>query len=160
MAKKKKKNITKLQKKRRKFLTEKIIMTICKWVLLLAPITAYVIYRRNVYFTTKDGLSVSFGAILALVVTILVVKGQAKLFKGIWKYVIAFILCVLLQVVLIDAMFISACILIGYFLSMWFNAPIDRRTKLIEKIDEAQINVDAMADVELNVKEVKMVENE
>jgi hypothetical protein len=137
MAKKQK---TKLQKKRSNLVREKIIMQIFYWLLLLAPIVAFFIWKRDILFTTKNGLSVSLGAVLSLIIAISVVTHKSKWLKGVMPYVMAFLLSVLFACILEYLIYITGAVLIGYVLSVWFVAPIERRKKLILACDQAEIN--------------------
>lgn len=150
-----KKELTPLQAKRKKFLTEKIIMQIIYFTLLLAPIVTLVITKRETYFTYKNGLSISIGGILSAVAIFLLVKKQFQIFAGIWKFVIIFALCYFFQSIMSDAVHISGAVLIGYFLSMWFINPIKKRKLLIEEIDKVGITQIAMSETVIQVKNVQ-----
>lgn len=149
-----KKQLTPLQQKRKQFLTEKIVMQIIHFILLLAPITAVVIMKRETYFTYKSGLSISIGGIISAIVIFLLVKQKFELFAGIWKFVIIFALCYFFQSIMNDAVIISGAVLVGYFFSMWFIKPIKRRKMLIEEIDKASISSVAMSETVVQVKNV------
>ena len=82
-----KKELTPLQAKRKKFLTEKIIMQIIYFTLSLAPIVTLVITKRETYFTYKNGLSISIGGILSAVAIFLLVKKQFQIFHMFKKVV-------------------------------------------------------------------------
>lgn len=150
-----KKKLTPLQQKRKKFVTEKIVMQIIHFVLLLAPLASWVIFKREAYFTYKNGLSVSLGGILAAIIAFFLIKKQFTIFSGIWKFVIAFALCYFFQGIMNDAVFISGAVLLGYFLSMWFINPINKRKLLIQEIDKVSINQVAMAETVIQVKNVQ-----
>ena len=150
-----KKELTPLQAKRKKFLTEKIIMQSIYFVLLLAPIVSLIIAKREVYFTYKNGLSISIGGIISAIAVFLLVKKQFQLFAGIWKFVILFALCYFFQSIMTDAVYISGAVLIGYFLSMWFIPPIKKRKLLIEEIDKVSISQVAMSETVIQVRNVQ-----
>lgn len=150
-----KKKLTPLQQKRKKFVTEKIVMQIIHFVLLLAPLASWVIFNRETYFTYKNGLSVSLGGILSAIIAFFLIKKQFTIFSGIWKFVIVFALCYFFQGIMNDAVFISGAVLLGYFLSMWFINPINKRKLLIQEIDKVSINQVAMAETVIQVKTVQ-----
>lgn len=146
-----KKQRTRLQVKRRKLITEKIIMQISYWVLLLAPMVAFFIWKRDILFTPKNGLSVSIGAVLSLVIAISVVTHKSKWLKGVMPYVLAFLLSILFSCILSYLIYITGAVLIGYVLSIWFVAPIERRKKLILACDQAEINSLGLEQTTINV---------
>lgn len=148
----KKKQFSQLQAKKKQLLRRKTIMQILHFVLSVSPLIALLIVRREIYFTYKEGLSVSVGLILAGIAAFLLAKKEFKFFNGVWKFVIIFVICYFLDSVMKDAVYISGAILIGYLLSMGLNTPILRCAEALKIIRESEIKVLALSEIKFHTQ--------
>lgn len=88
----------------------------------------------------------SIGCIISLVCLILTVKGKTSIFKGVWGFMIIFLLCILFNTILNDLEYIAGMALIGnlvYYLL--FSYRVERYKVLADKQESAQINAEYMA---------------
>lgn len=108
---------------------------------LILPVLVAVGINFEEYFIRRSGgLKVGFGGMLALILVILLAKGKSEALRGVWGYLIAFILAVCLQPILDDIILLTGMALAGKAIDSFTFAPKLKRLKAMQA-NEQQADV-------------------
>ena len=113
---------------KRKFILFKIL----EIVFLLTPIIVLIGLRWNVWFVKRNALEISFGAILAILVVIFLLKGYAKNISGIIWCLMCFLITFFLKSIIEDAYMIFGLALLGLIISKPFNYLSNRNYEIFK----------------------------
>lgn len=88
---------------------------------LYLPIGIFTFVNRAKYFYHYEGIKVGLGAIMTIALLILFSRKEHPKIKGIWVYLIIFLLSFFLDSIMEDMIYISFYLLIGKVISMIIN---------------------------------------
>jgi hypothetical protein len=64
-------------------------------LLLVIPFAILIIVKKDEYFTQSNSIDLSIGCVLSLIVACVILAKRASFLKGVWGYLIAFVLAFL-----------------------------------------------------------------
>lgn len=136
-------------KARSKLLWRYVLCCVASFVALVTPLTAVLIAKRTVYFTTvADVWKVSVGGGICVVLLFLLILGKLHVPSGITVLLFVCGLSWLLGAILQDLFFLSCCALAGKVVDWIFFAPRLRRLrKLLDVHEQADVTAKAVAAV-------------
>lgn len=108
-------------------------------VLLLAPIGVWMIINRNSYFTNTNGVKVSLGCVIALIIALNLALGKMKKLNPIIWLLIMEVLLILLKSILTDIVWINMCAIIGESLYLIFNYFFEKNKKLADAVSDEEV---------------------
>ena len=79
----------------------------------ITPLAVAVGINFNNYFVHSAGLQVGFGGMLSLCLLVVMVKGKSSMLKGVWGYLIVFIIATCLKPILDDIVLLTGMALAG-----------------------------------------------
>ena len=79
----------------------------------ITPLAVAVGINFNNYFVHSAGLQVGFGGMLSLCLLVVMVKGKSSVLKGVWGYLIVFIIATCLKPILDDIVLLTGMALAG-----------------------------------------------
>lgn len=124
-----------------------VTLEICDFILMLVPLGIVVLINRNKYFYSYEGIKLSFGMVVALILAILFIKKKVKFNYAVWLGIFT-LLVYLMQVLLADGVLLLGMASIGAFIDCFIFQPIIKyQKKLYDKEVEANINAKAMGSV-------------
>ena len=124
-----------------------IILYICSYIVLVAPLLTVLGINHARYFTTTaDAIKVGAGAVICLVLAVLLVGGKLKVPSSLVVLLFVFIMSWLLGNLLEDLMLLSGVALAGKVVDWIFFEP--RLKRLKERIamnEQADVSANALA---------------
>lgn len=111
------------KKKLNKYIRNKIIFSLLKWLVMFLPLCILTISKANSWFKIvekKTTWQVPIGLIILSVFIVLIVLKKTKAMSNLWGFAMVFALTYLLRPIINDLYLISGCAFIGLFLSKVF----------------------------------------
>lgn len=121
-----------------------------KWVAILSPYIAIGIANFDEYFTEYNGVKMSIGCVLALIVAGIAIANESKENKKVNNLVVwavAFALIWLMQSILNDLLLIVGCGLLGQLVGAGFEIGSDKELEKASLYKEAIIRAEPMNEV-------------
>lgn len=110
----------KKNKKKMRTKTKIWLLKATSFISLIAPISGVMIYNFDEYFTRVNSVRLSFGGMLGMFLILLQVKGETQILKGIWGYLMVFLLAVFLKPIINDIILLTGALLSGKFVNVLF----------------------------------------
>lgn len=107
-------------KKKMRTKTKVRLLKTTSFISLIAPISGVMIYNFNEYFTRVNSVRLSFGGMLGMFLILLQIKGETQILKGIWGYLMVFLLAVFLKPIINDIILLTGSLLSGKFINVLF----------------------------------------
>ena len=129
-----------------------------KWVSILSPYLVIGIVNFNDYFTEYNGVKMSIGCVLALIVAGIAIANETKENKkvnGLVGWAIAFALVYLMQSILNDLLLIVGCGLLGQLVGAGFDIGANTELEKATLYKEALIRAEPLNE---NKEEIKVDE--
>lgn len=120
-----------------------------KWISIVSPYLVIGIVNFNDYFTEANGVKMSMGCTLALIVAGIAIKNETSETKKINNLVVwgvAFALCYLLSSVLQDLLLIVGCGLLGQIVGAGFDIGYEKENEKAKLYRESIIKAEAMGE--------------
>ena len=117
-----------------------------KWLSILAPYITIGIVNFEDYFTEAEGIKMSLGCVLALIVAGISIANETKENKkinGIVTWAIAFAFAILFQSILNDLVLILGCGLLGQLVGAGFQVGSDIQLEKANLYKKANIQAEA-----------------
>lgn len=108
--------MTKSKKPRKKMSlkTKDRLLTTASVLTVITPLLVTLGINFNEYFVARGaGIQVGFGGALALLLIILLAKDKLTVFKGVWGYLVVFLLAVFLKPIIDDIVLLTGMALAG-----------------------------------------------
>lgn len=136
-------------KARSKLLWRYVLCCVASFMALVAPLTAVLIAKRAVYFTTATDIwKVSIGGGVCALLLLLLILGKLRVPSGITILLFVCVLSWLLGAILDDLFLLSCCALAGKVADWIFFAPRLRRLRrLLDMHEQADVTAEAVAAV-------------
>lgn len=118
-----------------------------KWVSILSPYLVIGIVNFNEYFTEYNGVKMSLGCVLAMIVAGIAIANETKENKkinGLVGWAIAFALVFLLQSILNDLLLIVGCGLLGQLVGAGFEIGSKKELEKANLYKEALIRAEPL----------------
>lgn len=118
------------------------LLTFSSVIATILPILIAVGINFNDYFIRRSaGFQIGFGGVLALILIILLAKGKSSVLKGVWGYLVVFIIAVCLQPILDDIVLLTGMALAGKGVD---SVIIQPQLKRVRKRRESTENADIL----------------
>lgn len=137
-------------KKEKKPLKPKTKLALCQAgsiTSMVTPLAVVMGINFNEYFSigTYTSVRLSFGAVLGLILALLMVKGKTEFLKGLWGYLVVFLLAFFLKPIIDDILLITGMALLGKTVdAVFFERLIKKFRAECDMTQSAQINANAM----------------
>lgn len=132
-------------------------LKVAKWVSILSPYLVIGIVNFEEYFTEYNGIKMSLGCILAMIVAGIAIANETKENKkinGLVGWAIAFALVYLMQSILNDLLLIVGCGLLGQLVGAGFdlgaNTELEKATLYKEALIRAEPLTEKKEDESVN----------
>ena len=89
------------------------LLSLTSIIATITPLAVAVGINFNDYFVHSAGLQVGFGGMLSLCLLVVMVKGKSSVLKGVWGYLIVFIIATCLKPILDDIVLLTGMALAG-----------------------------------------------
>ena len=89
------------------------LLSLTSIIATITPLAVAVGINFNDYFVHSAGLQVGFGGMLSLCLLVVMVKGKSSMLKGVWGYLIVFIIATCLKPILDDIVLLTGMALAG-----------------------------------------------
>lgn len=117
-----------------------IILYILSYIALALPYLIILLVNRDKYFVEQNGITLSFGCIMCIVIGFIVIKSNVKILKGLWILIICILAGFFLQPLILDIEWIGLYGLIGYVVFMILNKFAKYYHDLFKNYQVAEIN--------------------
>lgn len=117
-----------------------------KWISILSPYLIIGIVNFEDYFVKANGIKMSIGCVLAMIVAGISIANETKENKkinGIVGWAIAFALAIFFQAILQDLVLILGCGLIGQLIGAGFELGSEIKLEKAELYKKANINAES-----------------
>lgn len=133
----------KKEKKPLSLRTKDNLLTATSVLVTITPLLVAVGINFNDYFIRSTGVQVGFGGMLSLILLIFMTKGNTTWLKGVWGYLIVFIIAVCLQPIIQDIVLLSGMALAGKTADSLFIKPqLNRVRRMRDSTEKADIMSD------------------
>lgn len=110
--------------------TKDRLLTAASVLTVITPLLVAVGINFNEYFVRRGaGVQVGFGGALALLLILLLAKDKLSVFKGVWGYLIVFLLAVFLKPIIDDIALLTGMALAGKTADSLFVQPQLKRVR-------------------------------
>ena len=121
------------------------LLSLASIIAMITPLAVAVGINFNDYFVHSAGIQVGFGGMLSLCLVVLMVKGKSNVLKGVWGYLIVFIIAVCLQPILNDIVLLTGMALSGKVVDTVIMQPqLNKVRRLRANTDTADVTRDAL----------------
>lgn len=134
-----------------------ILFKIIELIFLLSPILGLVYLRKDVWFTQKNVVEISFGAVLCVVVIFFLIKGYMKELSGIIWCLILFLITWFLKTMISDAYLIFGVALMGLVLSKPFSILASKNKEIAKIVKDEYTKTVARYKAEEEIKQKEML---
>ena len=121
------------------------LLSLTSIISTITPLAVAVGINFNDYFVHSAGLQVGFGGMLSLCLLVVMVKGKSSILKGVWGYLIVFIIATCLKPILDDIVLLTGMALSGKVVdSMLVQPQLKKVRKLRANTETADVTRDAL----------------
>ena len=121
------------------------LLSLTSIISTITPLAVAVGINFNDYFVHSAGLQVGFGGMLSLCLLVVMVKGKSSMLKGVWGYLIVFIIATCLKPILDDIVLLTGMALSGKVVdSMLVQPQLKKVRKLRANTETADVTRDAL----------------
>lgn len=131
------------------------LLSIASVIATITPLAVAVGINFNDYFVHTAGLQVGFGGMMSLCLLVVMVKGKSSALKGVWGYLIVFIITACLQPILDDIVLLTGMALAGKATDTIIVQP---QLKKVRKVRESTQTADITRDVLLTALESRAMD--
>lgn len=118
---------TKKERKKMSLKTKDRLLTTASVFTVITPLLVTVGINFNEYFARGAGVQVGFGGALAILLVILLARDKLTVFKGVWGYLVVFLLAVFLKPIIDDIVLLTGMALTGKVAdSIFIQIPLRR----------------------------------
>lgn len=119
---------TKKARKKMSLKTKDRLLTTASVLTVITPLLVTLGINFNEYFIARGaGVQVGFGGALAILLVILLAKDKLTMFKGVWGYLVVFLLAVFLKPIIDDIVLLTGMALTGKVAdSIFIQIPLRR----------------------------------
>lgn len=136
--------MTKSKKPRKKMSlkTKDRLLTTASVITVITPLLVTLGINFNEYFIARGaGVQVGFGGALAILLVILLAKDKLTVFKGVWGYLVVFLLAVFLKPIIDDIVLLTGMALTGKAAdSIFIQIPLRRVRGARGRTEQAESN--------------------
>lgn len=126
------------------FKNKYILFLILQFVTLILPFAVLFIVKRKEYFTKANGIDLSAGLILSLILLVLILSKKTKILKGAGGYVAITLLAFLFRTIINDLVLILSVGLVGVLVSQIFTMFTNKYKKICDAFKKAVINKETL----------------
>ena len=112
----------KVKNKKKNHQSKRVIYAIIQYVALFLPYVLILAIKHETYFTKQHTISMGFGCVACIIVAAIVAAKKIKLLKGIGGFVALILISYLMDTVIQDLTLIGIWGLVGYVVSLIFEA--------------------------------------
>lgn len=155
--------MTKSKKPRKKMSlkTKDRLLTTASVITVITPLLVTLGINFNEYFIARGaGIQVGFGGALAILLVVLLAKDKLTAFKGVWGYLVVFLLAVFLKPIIDDIVLLTGMALTGKAAdSIFIQIPL-RRVRVARGRTEADNSSDFIKMIDDRLKQYGGKRNE
>lgn len=126
--------------KQKKHQKNSILFQILQYVSLFLPYVLIVAIKHETYFTKQNTVSMGIGCVTCIIVAAIVASKKIRLLKGVGGFVAVILISVLMDTVIQDLTLIGIWGLVGYCVSLVFEALSNKEKKYLDAYITKEVN--------------------